>query len=152
MAALQFSLQRLRGIKLPRPTMEALLGNLGLSLDDIHTVPSTLEKICSIWIARETNPFIEDLIQALVFTKTTGRYASLVCSTKGEATYTCMCVKYVYTHVNPTTTLIWWAESLHVHVHVTYACIVLCYTGLAWFLFAQKSLSTWPLNSNCWAT
>ena len=86
MAALQFSLQRLHGIKLPRPTVEALLGNLGLSLDDIHTVPYTLERVCSIWIARETNPFIEDLIQALVFTKTTGRYASLVCSTKGEAT------------------------------------------------------------------
>ena len=89
MAALQFSLRRLRGIKLTRVTVEALLGNLGLSLDNIHTLPSTLERVCSIWIDRETNPFIEDLIQALVITKTTGRYASLICSSKGEVPCVC---------------------------------------------------------------
>ena len=97
-SALQFSLSRLRGIKLPRVTVEALLGNLGLSLDDNHTLPSTLEKVCSIWREREANLFIDDLIQALVVTRTTGRYAALVCSTKGEVVCArvCMCVRYMY--------------------------------------------------------
>ena len=126
--ALQFSLHKLRGIKLPRVTVEALFANLGLSLDDVHTVPFTLERVCSIWTAREINPFIEDLVQALVVTKTTGRYASLVCSTKGEATCTFTCAKYVYTHINPTTTLTWWTECLH--IHVTCVCIVVHYTQL----------------------
>ena len=83
--ALQFSLRKLRDIKLPRPTAVALLGNLGLSPEDIFsTVPSSLERVCSIWVDRETNPFTDDLIQALVLTKTTGRYASLLCSTESE--------------------------------------------------------------------
>ena len=77
-------------------TVEALLGNLGLSLDDIHTLPSTLEKVCSIWREREANPFIDDLVQALVVTRTTGRYAALVCSTKGEVVCVCVCVGYMY--------------------------------------------------------
>ena len=97
-SALQLSLQRLRGVKLPRVTVEALLCNLGLSLDDIHPMPSTLARVYSVWVARETNPFIEDFIQALVLTKTTGRYASLLCSTKGEAACSrvCMCVSGVH--------------------------------------------------------
>ena len=86
MSALQFSLDRLYGIKLPRVTVDALLGNLGLSLDDTRTVPSSLGRVYSTWVDRETNPYIEDFIQALVVTKTTGRYASLVCSNTGEAT------------------------------------------------------------------
>jgi hypothetical protein len=86
-------------------TVEALLGNLGLSLDDIHTMPSTLARVYSIWMAREANPFIEDFIQALVLTKTTGRYASLLCSIKGEVTCRQVCVKFMYTHINTTTAL-----------------------------------------------
>ena len=100
--ALQLSMQRLRGVKLPRVTVEALLCNLSLSLEDIHPTPSTLASVYdSVWRAtqcsyRETNPFIEDFIQALVLTKTTGRYASLLCSTKGEAAYSCVCVHCMY--------------------------------------------------------
>lgn len=82
--ALLLSLKKLRGVRLPRPTAEALIGNLGLSLDDILTLPSSLEKVCSIWISKESNPFLDDLVQALVLTRGTGRYASLVCSTNGN--------------------------------------------------------------------
>ena len=81
--ALQVCLKKLRGIRLPSATALALIGNLGLSPDDIHTLPSSLERICSIWISKETNPFIDVLIQALILTKSTGRYAALLSSSKG---------------------------------------------------------------------
>ena len=83
LSALQMCLKKLRGIRLSRATAESLIGNLGLSMDDIHTLPSSLERICSIWVSKESNPFIGDLIQALILTESTGRYASLICSTKG---------------------------------------------------------------------
>ena len=37
-----------------------------------------------MWLLQESNPFLDDLIQALVLTKGTGKYASAICSVDGK--------------------------------------------------------------------